>query len=231
MAGMEKAEERADGISETRANVEAGTSAAIRAETSAAALREDETLTAMNALTLDDGINKCLTEEETDDNQHIQDVEKTRSFALNSMDFVEPNHIKVSITIDSSNPEKHMSQLESFAAENGAVFLTIEDSSNRLDFKIRKDRFTGIQEYLSENFGKENVNYCNRVVEEPSFNIEELYDRYNELASRTIEERAETDAETLRIIAQKELLMDMIRILEEERESATVSVTFQETDD
>lgn len=231
MAGMEKAEERADGISETRANVEAGTSAAIRAETSAAALREDETLTAMNALTLDDGINKCLTEEETDDNQHIQDVEKTRSFALNSMDFVEPNHIKVSITIDSSNPEKHMSQLESFAAENGAVFLTIEDSSNRLDFKIRKDRFTGIQEYLSENFGKENVNYCNRVVEEPSFNIEELYDRYNELASRTIEERAETDAETLRIIAQKELLMDMIRILEEEKESATVSVTFQETED
>jgi hypothetical protein len=221
MSGIEKAEERTDGIP--------GTSAALRAETRANALQEDETTIAMNAMV--EGINECLTAEETNGNKQIQGVEGIRSFAPNSLAFTEPNHIKVSITIDSSNPEKHMSQLESFAAENGAVFLTIEDSSNRLDFKISRDRFSGIQEYLSKNYGEENVNYCSRVVEEPSFNIGELYDRYNELASRTIEERAETDTESLRIIAQKELLMDMIRILEEERESATVSVTFQETDD
>ena len=187
-----KAEERTDGIP--------GTSAALRAKTRANALQEDETTIAMNAMV--EGINECLTAEETNGNKQIQGVEGIRSFAPNSLAFTEPNHIKVSITIDSSNPEKHMSQLESFAAENGAVFLTIEDSSNRLDFKIRKDRFSGIQEYLSKNYGEENVNYCSRVVEEPSFNIGELYDRYNELASRTIEERAETDTESLRIIAE-----------------------------
>jgi hypothetical protein len=202
-----------------------------KAETTAAVLYEDSFFTDSQTPrdTLNTFFSEGLTEEETS-KRHTPDEKGIESYSLHSSVYDDTNHIKVSITIDSSNPEKHMSQLESFAKRNGAVFSTVSDASNMLAFKIRKDRFADIQEYLINNYGAENVNYTSRVIEEPSFNIGELYDRYNELASRLTDEREATDTETLRIMAQKELLMDMIKALEEESESATVSVTFQETD-
>lgn len=139
------------------------------------------------------------------------------------------SHLKVSIVISSSNPQEHLSQLESFAAGNGALILEANSGTNRLDFKIKKDKFAGIHEYLTNNYGTENVNYNSRIIEEPSYNIGELYERYNELASRMDEERSKdySENEHLRLMAQKELLLDMIKKLEEERGSASVTVTFQ----